>query len=125
LTILVNLVYICSVILSQTMKTLSLQQQNISNLFKRNTHHTAVPKNTITSTSTTGAQHKHTMSAGEYIINVLGEGFKQNFLGSDINMEFLTLSVRSYATSTVKALRKLAVKPAAKQQTINTTSTSI
>lgn len=57
------------------------------------------------------------MSAGEYIINVLEEGFKQNFLGADINMEFLTLTVRSYATSTVKALRKLVVKPGA--QNIN------
>nr|WP_067060184.1 hypothetical protein [Mucilaginibacter sp. L294] len=106
------------------MKTLSLPQQNISSLFKRNTDHTAVPQNN-TSTSTAGAQHKHTISAGEYIINVLGEGFKQNFLGADINMEFLTLSVRSYATSTVKALRKLVVKSAAKQQNTNTTSTSI
>jgi len=104
------------------MKTLSLPQQNISSLFKRSTDHTAVPQNN-TSTSTAGPQHKHTISAGEYIINVLGEGFKQNFLGADINMEFLTLSVRSYATSTVKVLRKLVAKSAAKQQ--NTTSTSI
>lgn len=107
------------------MKTLSLPQPNISALFKRNTDHTAVTQNTTVSTSTSGAQQKHTMSAGEYIINVLGEGFKQNFLGADINMEFLTLSVRSYATSTVKALRKLVVKPAAKQQNTNTTSASI
>lgn len=106
------------------MKTLSIPQPNISSLFKRNTDHTAVPQNT-TSTSTAGAQRKHTISAGEYIINVLGEGFKQNFLGSDINMEFLTLSVRSYATSTVKALRKLVVKPAAKQQNTNTNQASI
>lgn len=106
------------------MKTLSLPQPNISGLFKKNTDHTAVSQKNV-STSTAGAQHKHTMSAGEYIINVLGEGFKQNFLGADINMEFLTLSVRSYATSTVKALRKLVVKPAAKQQNANTTSASI
>jgi hypothetical protein len=106
------------------MKTLSVPQSNISSLFKRNTDHVAVPQNN-TSTSTAGAQHKHTMSAGEYIINVLGEGFKQNFLGADINMEFLTLSVRSYATSTVKALRKLVVKPAAKQPNTNTASASI
>ncbi|MFA6249268.1 MAG: hypothetical protein WC615_20165 [Mucilaginibacter sp.] len=103
------------------MKTLSLPQPNISALFKRNTNHTAVPQKNV-STSTAGTPHKHTMSAGEYIINVLGEGFKQNFLGADINMEFLTLSVRSYATSTVKALRKLVVKPAAKQQKTNTAS---
>jgi hypothetical protein len=101
------------------MKTLSLPQPNISSLFKRNTDHTAVPQNTNSTSSTAGKRNKHTMSAGEYIINVLGEGFKQNFLGADINMEFLTLTVRSYATSTVKVLRKLAVKPAAKQQNTN------
>jgi hypothetical protein len=100
------------------MKTLSLPQPSISSLFKRNTDHTAVPQNT-NSISTAGKRNNRTMSAGEYIINVLGEGFKQNFLGADINMEFLTLTVRSYATSTVKVLRKLAVKPAAKQQNTN------
>lgn len=103
------------------MKTLTLPQSNISSLFKRNTDHTAVSQNT-NSTSTAGKRNKHTISAGEYIINVLGEGFKQNFLGADINMEFLTLTVRSYATSTVKALRQLVVKPVAKQQNTNRTS---
>ncbi|QHS56640.1 hypothetical protein GWR56_14210 [Mucilaginibacter sp. 14171R-50] len=103
------------------MKTLTIPQPNISSLFKRNTDHTAVSQNPISS-STAHANQKHVMSAGEYIINVLGEGFKQNFLGADINMEFLTLTVRSYATSTAKALRKLVVKPAAKQHHINPTS---
>ncbi|RYU91427.1 hypothetical protein EWM62_05655 [Mucilaginibacter terrigena] len=102
------------------MKTLTLHQPNISSLFKRNTDHTVLPQKTV-STLTADVQPKHALSAGEYIINVLGEGFKQNFLGTDINMEFLTLTVRSYATSTVKALRKLTVK-AVKQQNINPTS---
>ena len=44
-----------------------------------------------------------------------------DFLGADINMEFLTLTVRSYATSTVKAIRKMVDKPAS-QQNINPTS---
>lgn len=100
------------------MKTLTIPQQNISSLFKRNTDHTAVPQNTV-STSTSGS--KNSMSASEYIISALGEGFKQNFLGSDINMEFLTLTVRSYATSTVKAIRKM-VDKTAKPQNINQTS---
>ena len=100
------------------MKTLTLPQQNISSLFKRNSDHTAVPKSTV-STSTSGT--KRGMSASEYIISALGEGFKQNFLGSDINMEFLSLTVRSYATSTVKAIRKMVDKPA-KNQNINPTS---
>ncbi|MGY4537361.1 hypothetical protein ACVW0P_001777 [Mucilaginibacter sp. UYNi724] len=100
------------------MKTLTLPQQSISNLFKRNTDHTAVSQNTV-STSTLGS--KNSMSASQYIISALEEGFKQNFLGADIDMEFLTLTVRSYATSTVKAIRKMTAKPA-KQQNINQTS---
>lgn len=93
------------------MKTFTIPQPNISSFFKKTTDHTAVPQNKIF-TSTSGKQQKHAISAGEYIINVLGEGFKQNFLGADINMEFLTLTVRSYATSTINVLRKLAAKPA-------------
>ena len=123
MTKLVNLVYICAVIIT-AMKTLSIPQPNISSLFKRTTDHTAVPQNQVSSSTAQGS-HKPAKTAGEYIINALEEGFKQNFLGSDINMEFLTLTVRSYAASTVKALRKLAVKPAGKQSNINTTSTSI
>ncbi|MBB5394989.1 hypothetical protein [Mucilaginibacter sp. AK015] len=102
------------------MKTLTIPHSNISSLFKRGSG-TGVSENTTT-TTTGQAYQKHVVSAGEYIINVLGEGFKQNFLGADINMEFLTLTVRSYATSTAKALRKLVVKPAAKQHHINPTS---
>src|SRR6478735_6613517 len=101
------------------MKTLTLPQPNISNLFKRNTDHTAAPKSNV-STSTSG-NAKKSMSASEYIIGALGEGFKQNFLGADINMEFLSLTVRSYATSTVKAFRKMVHKPS-NQQNINQTS---
>ncbi|MCO5935462.1 hypothetical protein NAF17_07905 [Mucilaginibacter sp. RB4R14] len=99
------------------MKTLTLPQQNLSAHFKRNTNHSAASQNTV-SASTLGS--KKDMSASEYIISALGEGFKQNFLGADINMEFLTLTVRNYATSTVKALRKIVDKPA-KQQNINQT----
>ena len=35
-------------------------------------------------------------SIGSYLVDALGEGMKQNFLGSDINMEFLVLSIRVY-----------------------------
>ncbi|MES2266859.1 MAG: hypothetical protein V4520_08870 [Bacteroidota bacterium] len=101
------------------MKTLTLPQQSISNLFKRNTDRTAAPKNSVSTSTSVGS--KKSMSASEYIISALGEGFKQNFLGADINMEFLTLTVRSYATSTVKAIRKMVDKPAS-QQNINQTS---
>jgi hypothetical protein len=36
------------------------------------------------------------MSIGSYLVDALAEGVKQNFLGSDINMEFLVLSLRVY-----------------------------
>jgi hypothetical protein len=123
LTKLVNLVYICAVIIT-AMKTLSIPQPNLSSLFKRTTDHTAVPQNKVSS-STAQGNNKPAMTASQYIITALGEGFKQNFLGADINMEFLTLTVRSYATTTVKALRKLVVKPVGKTTNINTTPTSI
>ena len=31
-----------------------------------------------------------------YVVDALGESLKQNFLGADINMEFLLLSLRVY-----------------------------
>ncbi|GGG99882.1 hypothetical protein [Mucilaginibacter phyllosphaerae] len=94
------------------MKSLTIPQPNINSFFKRTTHHTAVPQQEAAS-STSISKPKHTTTPSEYIINVLGEGFKQNFLGADIDMEFLTLTVRSYATATVNAIRKIVVKPAA------------
>lgn len=93
------------------MKTLSLPQPSFNSLFKRNTSRTATPAKSKPSTSQT--DQKHHFTAGEYIVSALEEGFKQNFLGSDINMEFLTLTVRSYADSTVKAIRKIVNKSAA------------
>lgn len=68
-----------------------------------------------------GADKKHQLTTTEYLIGVLGEGLKQNFLGADINMEFLTLTVRSYATESVKAVRKFISKTAAGKN-INSTS---
>jgi hypothetical protein len=49
------------------------------------------------------------------IVDVLGEGLKQNFLGNDINMEYLTLTVRSVASTSVKAIQK-AVRPFTNRQ---------
>jgi len=34
------------------------------------------------------------ISIGSYLVDAFAEGVKQNFLGSDINMEFLVLSIR-------------------------------
>lgn len=36
-----------------------------------------------------------------YIVDALNEGLKQNLLGADINMEFLVLSIRSYAKALI------------------------
>ncbi|MBL4675391.1 MAG: hypothetical protein JKY70_04180 [Mucilaginibacter sp.] len=71
-----------------------------------------------------GADKKHQLTTTEYLIGVLGEGLKQNFLGADINMEFLTLTVRSYATESVKAVRRFIGKATAGKN-INSTSTNI
>jgi hypothetical protein len=48
-----------------------------------------------------------------YFLDVLGEGIKQNFLGPNIDMEFLMLSFRVYAVQltsvTVSYLKKIPV----------------
>jgi hypothetical protein len=100
------------------MKTLSLPQYNFNLLLRKNTNHTALSQSKV-STSTGGKQQRHTISAGKYIIDALGEGLKQNFLGADIDMEFLTLTLRSYATTTVNALRQLVIKSTDKQPNHN------
>ncbi|RFZ90757.1 hypothetical protein D0C36_17530 [Mucilaginibacter conchicola] len=68
-----------------------------------------------------GADKKPHLTPTEYMIGVLSEGLKQNLLGADINMEFLTLTVRSYATESVKAVRRFIGK-AAGGKNINSTS---
>lgn len=45
-------------------------------------------------------------NSANYVIDALGEGLKQNFLGNDINMEFLTLTVRSLAQTSVTAVQQ-------------------
>jgi hypothetical protein len=35
-------------------------------------------------------------SAGSQLVDAVAEGVKQNFLGPNINMEFLTLSIKAY-----------------------------
>ena len=53
------------------------------------------------------------------IVDVVGEGLKQNFLGPNIDMEFLTLTVRSFASSSAKAVQQF-VKPLTKKQSVDT-----
>ena len=100
------------------MKTIHLSQPNLQFFFKGRSASTRPQKNAPQSfennaEQTTGTHHKP--STSEYIINVLGEGLKQNFLGSDINMEFLTLTVRSFASSSIKAIQQV-IKPAGAKQ---------
>ena len=53
----------------------------------------------------TAIQHQQILKT---ITDVLGEGLKQNFLGPNIDMEFLTLTVRSYASTSTKAIKHFA-----------------
>jgi len=55
----------------------------------------------------------HHPTATEYIIEALGEGIRQNFLGYNIDMEFLTLSARSLAATSISAIRQHIIKPIA------------
>lgn len=41
-----------------------------------------------------------------YVIGALSEGFKQNFLGSDINMEYLVLVLRIYMLLQLALLKR-------------------
>ena len=65
------------------MKTLDLAQ-NINNTVKR----AAAYYPLLSRTSL--------RSAGSYLVDAAAEGVKQNFLGPNINMEFLTLSIKVY-----------------------------
>lgn len=56
------------------------------------------------------AKLKQQLTPAQYVIGVLSEGLKQNLLGADIDMEFLTLTVRSYASESVKAVRRFISK---------------
>lgn len=51
------------------------------------------------------------------IVDVVGEGLKQNFLGPNIDMEFLTLSLRSFASTSAIAIQQF-VKPLMKKQEV-------
>ncbi|MFD0793798.1 hypothetical protein ACFQZX_09220 [Mucilaginibacter litoreus] len=98
------------------MKTFTLPHINTNYSFKKgaDTSHTL-------QVSSASDQDKHTLTPTEYVMGVLGEGLKQNFLGADINMEFLTLMVRSYANESVKAVKKI-MKKAANGKQPNQTS---
>ena len=91
------------------------------------------PQITTTRTSGVAADNISHLPAAQYlttatpepkllktVIDVLAEGLKQNFLGQDINMEYLSLTVRSYASSTIKTIQHL-VKPLSFKHHVHTT----
>lgn len=49
--------------------------------------------------------------ATRYVAGVIGEGLKQNFLGADINMEYLTLTIRVAAINSAKTAKLKVIKP--------------
>ncbi|NCD71505.1 hypothetical protein [Mucilaginibacter agri] len=57
-----------------------------------------------------------------YVVDALNEGLKQNLLGADINMEFLVLSIRSYAQALVSLTRVNTAKPLSNAQPIKSGS---
>jgi translation initiation factor 2 alpha subunit (eIF-2alpha) len=95
------------------MKTIHLSQPNLQFFFKGKTDNARTQKNVspaFENNAEQGTDTNHKPSTTEYIISVLGEGLKQNFLGADINMEFLTLTVRSLASTSIKAIQQV-IKP--------------
>lgn len=93
MTKLVNLVYICTVN-PEIMKIVSLTQNTSGSLLRK-----VAALNPI-------SDFKNPIllkSVGTYLVDALGEGLKQNFLGSDINMEFLTLTIRVYLIRFIKS----------------------
>jgi hypothetical protein len=72
---------------------------------------TSVRKTPENTASPTG-QHPHLRPA-DYIIEALGEGIKSNFLGYNIDVEFLTLSIRSLAVSSARVIQERIIKPIA------------
>ena len=63
----------------------------------------------ISNTSTTrtpGSGSSLLKNTTTYVVGALGEGLKQNFLGADINMEFLTLTIRVMASASIKTIQQ-------------------
>jgi hypothetical protein len=59
-------------------------------------------------------------TATNYVAGVIGEGLKQNFLGADINMEYLTLTIRVMAIASVKTVQQNVIAPLRAKARINT-----
>ena len=79
------------------MKTASLTQANI------NPTGTNPP-------ATTGRYPQMLKASANYALAALGEGIKSSLQGLDINVEFMTLTVRSIAQTSGKSVKKIIAK---------------
>jgi hypothetical protein len=92
LTNIVNLVYLC-IIIKEVMETATTYQTN----------------NTAIGTGRGSANTLFKTSA-KYMVEALGEGIKQSLNGMDINVEFITLTVRSLAQTSGRGVKTLIEK---------------
>jgi hypothetical protein len=79
------------------METLSLKQSE---------NHSA---NTV-QTKASVKQQDVLRASGGYLANAFREGFKQSFLGYDIDMDFVLISLRSFAHTSGKSIKTLVTK---------------
>lgn len=102
MTNIVNLVYICHGFKGHTMKAFTLPYSNTIPLSGKQ----------FAPAKDKGVQgsNGNRTSIVNYVIEALGEGLKQNFLGADIDIEFLTLTFRRYMIASANTLRGLVDK---------------
>ncbi|WP_374948331.1 hypothetical protein [Mucilaginibacter sp.] len=107
------------------MENTYLSQPATTTTFSNGVAADSTPKFIATQTTFTGTTQPVTSSTTaqphlfKTVVDMVGEGLKQNFLGPNIDMEFLTLSVRSFAVTSVKAIQQL-VKPLTKKHMAET-----
>lgn len=102
MTNIVNQVYICARFKGHIMKAFTLPYSNSVPFYKE--------RISLTDSKDEQRLNNKRINIGNYVIGAIGEGLKQNFLGADINIEFLTLMVRSYAIASAKTIRSLVHK---------------
>ncbi|MBK0378743.1 hypothetical protein [Mucilaginibacter segetis] len=101
------------------MKTIDLSQPGINNLFRRadgdrhnisatSSYNKVFGYNKQSNTQEANAQI--VKKAVRYVIDAVGEGIKQNLLGYDINIDFLTLTLRSYLYTGAKSAKYFVTK---------------
>ena len=92
MTLLVSLVYLCAIIY-KVMKNVATYQTD-----------------TTAAAANRAANATLLKTSAKYMVEALGEGIKQSLNGMDINVEFITLTVRSVAHASGKGVKKLIEK---------------